>query len=257
MINIIFERKKVRYMYLQDYMWFMVAIILCLLFSGFASAKVKSTYTKYSKTMCRSGYSGHDTVSRLMRSNGVNGISIGSVSGFLTDHYHPTKSIVNLSEGVYRGNSIAAVAVAAHEMGHVMQKQDGYGLYKLRTALVPVVNIGTKLSMPLVFIGLLLDLYARTANPDLGFNVAMIGVILYGGSLLFALVTLPVELDASKRAAQMLTDNGILAYDELPAAKKVLSAAAMTYLASVLTSLVYFLRFLLQVLAMFGRRNNR
>ena len=187
----------------------------------------------------------------------MNGISIGSVRGFLTDHYHPAKSIVNLSESTYGNSSVAAVAVAAHEMGHVIQKQEGYGLYKLRTALVPVVNFGSRLAMPLVLVGLLLDWYSMSANADIGFKVAMLGVILYGASLLFALVTLPVEINASKRAGQMLIAEGILAPDELPAAKEVLSAAALTYLASLLTSLVYFLRFLVRVLTMFGRRDNR
>ena len=244
-------------MYMQDYMWFMVAILICMIFSGFASSKVKNTFAKHDKTRCRSGYTGYDTVRQLMYSNGVNGISIGSVKGFLTDHYHPTKSSVNLSESTYGNSSVAAVAVAAHEMGHVMQRQEGYGLYKLRTALVPVVNFGSRLAMPLVLVGLLLDWYSMSASADVGFKVAMLGVILYGGSLLFALVTLPVELNASKRAGQMLVANGILAQDELPAAKEVLSAAALTYLASLMTSLVYFLRFLLRVLTMFGRRDNR
>lgn len=244
-------------MYMQDYMWFMVAILVCMVFSGIASSKVKTTFSRHDSTRCRSGYTGHDTVARLMCSNGVSGISIGLVKGFLTDHYHPTKSIVNLSEGTYGNSSVAAVAVAAHEVGHVMQRQEGYGLYKLRAALVPVVNFGSRLAMPLVLVGLLLDWYSMSASVDIGFKVAMLGVILYGGSLLFALVTLPVELNASKRAGQMLISEGILAQDELPAAKEVLSAAALTYLASLMTSLVYFLRFLVRVLTMFGRRDNR
>lgn len=244
-------------MYTQDYMWFMVAILVCIIFSGFASSKVKRTFLKHDKIQCRSGCTGYDTVSRLMFSNGVNGISIGSVKGFLTDHYNPKKSIINLSESTYNNSSVAAVAVAAHEMGHVMQRQEGYGFYKLRTSLVPVVNFGSLLAIPLVLVGLLLDWYSMSANADIGFKVALIGVILYGGSLVFALVTLPVEFNASKRASEMLSAAGILAEDELPAVKEVLSAAALTYLASFLTSLVYFLRFLIRVLALFGRRGRR
>ena len=244
-------------MYLQDYFWFMLAILACMIFSGIASGKVKSAFSKHDKTRCRSGMTGYDTAARLMRANGVTDISIGSVKGFLTDHYHPAKSIVNLSESTYSSNSVAAVAVAAHEMGHVMQKKDGYGLYKIRTALVPVVNFGTRLSMPLVLVGLLLDWFSATADANTGFYIAMIGVILYGGSLLFALVTLPVELNASNRARKMLLAEGILTEDEIPAAKEVLSAAAMTYLASLMTSLVYFLKFLVRVLTMFGRRDRR
>lgn len=243
--------------YLQDYFGFLVAILLCAAFSAFASSRVKRAFSRHSGTRCRSGYSGYDTILRLMRANGVRGISIGMVSGTLSDHYHPAKHAVNLSESTYGSRSVAAVAVAAHEMGHVMQNQDGYGFYRLRTALVPVVNFGSKLAMPLVMVGLLLDMYSFSAGGDLGFQVAMLGVLLYGGSFLFALVTLPVELNASRRAARMLESEGILTRDELPAAREVLSAAALTYLASLLTSLVYFLRFLTRVLAMFGRRNYR
>ena len=244
-------------MYWQDYIGFMVAILACMILSGIASGKVKTAFAKHDKTRCRSGFTGYDTAARLMRANGVTDISIGSVRGFLSDHYHPAKGIVNLSESTYGNNSVAAVAVAAHEIGHVMQRQKGYVLYKLRTALVPVVNFGSHLAMPLVLIGLLLDWYSATADANTGFYVAMVGVILYGGSLLFALVTLPVELDASKRAKKMLLAEGILTEDEMPAASEVLSAAALTYLASLLTSLVYFLRFLVRVLTMFGRRDNR
>lgn len=241
-------------MYLEDYMWFLAAMFVCMIFSSIASARVKGSFNKHNRTRCSSGLTGFETVSRLMRSNGVNDISIGKVGGFLSDHYHPTKRIVNLSDSTYDNASVAAVAVAAHEMGHVMQKKEGYGFYRLRTTLVPIVNFGSRLSMPLVFLGIFLDLYSRASNPDIGFKVAMVGVILYGGSLLFALVTLPVELNASARARRMLLDNGIIGDEELPAARAVLSAAAMTYLASLLTSAVYFLRFLLQVLAIFGRR---
>ena len=244
-------------MYWQDYIWFMVAILACMIFSGIASGKVRTSFSKHDKTRCRSGMTGYDTAARLMRANGVNDISIGSVKGFLTDHYHPTKSIVNLSESTYGNNSVAAVAVAAHEIGHVMQRQNGYALYKVRTALVPVVNFGSRLSMPLVLVGLLLDWFSTTADTNTGFYIAMVGVILYGGSLLFALVTLPVELNASNRAKKMLLAEGILTEDEMPAASEVLSAAALTYLASLLTSLVYFLRFLVRILTMFGRRDNR
>ncbi|MBQ6799313.1 MAG: zinc metallopeptidase [Oscillospiraceae bacterium] len=243
--------------YFQDYFGFLIAILLCMAFSAFASGRVKNAFAKYDKVRCRSGYSGYDTAARLMRSGGVQGISIGSVPGVLSDHYHPAKHIVNLSESTYGSRSVAAVAVAAHEIGHVMQRQDGYAPYRLRTALVPVVNFGSKLAMPLVLVGLLLDGYSLAAGSDLGFKIAMLGVLLYGGSFLFALVTLPVELNASRRAARMLAETGILVQDELPAAKEVLSAAALTYLASLMTSVVYFLRFLLRVLAMFGRRNDR
>ncbi len=244
-------------MYLQDYFWFLGAILLCGVFSAIASAKVHRAYGKYGQVRNRSGMTGRDTVERMMRSNNVRDIFIGRVGGKLSDHFHPTKKIVNLSEDTYDSDSVAAVAVAAHEMGHVMQKQNGYWLYKIRTALVPVVNFGSGLAMPLVLIGLLIDLFSMTAGGSIGFYLAMIGVILYGGSLLFTVVTLPVELDASRRAKKMLLDEGILGKDEMSGANEVLSAAALTYLASLLTSLVYFLRFFVRVLTMFGRRDNR
>lgn len=244
-------------MYWNDYIWFVGAILVCLILSALASSRVKSTFSKYDRVLCRSGLTGHDAAARLMRANGLTGISLGRVDGQLTDHYHPAKQIINLSASTYDSSSVAAVAVAAHEMGHVMQRQDGYFPYQIRTALVPVVNVGSRLAMPLVLIGLLLDYYSRTVSPGLGFQIAMVGVILYGGSLLFALVTLPVELNASRRAQQMLLQESILTQEEIPAARSVLSAAAMTYLASLLTSMVYFLRFLVQVLTMFGRRDNR
>jgi len=204
----------------------------------------------------KSRMTGYDTAVRLLRSNGVRDISVGRVKGSLSDHYHPTKKIVNLSESTYGNDSIAAVAVAAHEIGHVMQKKRKYIPYVLRTALVPVVNIGTYLALPLVLVGLILDVFVtQTQNTDVGYWLAMAGVILYGGSTVFMLVTLPVELNASRRAKKMLIAEGILTDEELPYAEKMLSAAAMTYVASLLTSLVYFLRFAVWVFLLFGRRN--
>ncbi|MBR6555866.1 MAG: zinc metallopeptidase [Clostridia bacterium] len=244
-------------MYLYDYIWFLPAILICAVFAAIASARVNTTFAKYDRVRTHTGISGAETVRRLMVRNGVRGIAIGRVSGKLSDHYHPTKSVINLSDSTHDSVSVAAVAVAAHEMGHVMQHQDGYLFYRVRTALVPVVNFGSMLAMPLVLVGLVLEYMSVSSNADLGFTVAMIGVILYGGSFLFALVTLPVELNASHRAGEMLLEEGILTTDEMPGARKVLTAAAMTYLASLLTSLVYFLRFALYVLSIFGRRDNR
>ena len=236
----------------------MLAIIACVLLSIYAAGRVRSSYLKYSKIPAKSGLTGYDTAVRLLSANGINDIKVGKVSGELTDHYHPNKGIVNLSESSYDSASVAAVAVAAHEIGHVVQKKSHYLFYNIRTAIVPVVNFGSRLAFPLVLIGLILNGTAAAAdNTDLGFYIAMLGVILYGTSFLFTLVTLPVELNASRRAGQMLLDKGVLTADEMPYAKKVLSAAALTYLASMLTSLVYFLRFLLYVLTIFGRRNRR
>ena len=243
-------------MYFQDYIWFIIAIAVCMLISLWANAKVHSAYEKYGRVYTRSGMDGYNTALTLLRSNGVYDVSVGRVEGNLTDHYHPKKGVVNLSQGVYANSSVASVAIAAHEVGHVMQNKKGYLFYNFRTALVPIVNIGSRLAMPLVVIGLLIDLLATSADAKTGFYIAMVGVVLYGGAFLFSLITLPVELNASKRAKKMLLESGILYEDEIKGANAVLSSAAFTYLASLLTSFVYFMRFLLYVLTIFGRRNN-
>lgn len=237
---------------------YLAAMLFCLLLSGYASGKVRSAYGKYDQVRCASGLTGHDTAVRLLRANGVQDISVGKVGGELTDHYHPAKQVVNLSQSTSGSASVAAVAVAAHEIGHVLQNKRGYLPYRIRTAIVPVVNFGSRLAMPLVLIGILLGGGTMLAGrSDLGYTLAMTGVFLYGFSVLFALVTLPVEYNASRRAKAMLMENNILRAEEMEGAEKVLSAAAMTYLASLLVSLVSFLRFLLMVLSVFGRRNNR
>ncbi len=240
---------------LMDYLWFLGALLICSAFAAFANGKVNSAFRKYNGVANSSNMTGYDTVVRLMKANGVMGINVGRIKGRLTDHYHPLRHVINLSESTYGNNSVAAVAVAAHEMGHVMQHENGYWAYRLRSVLVPVVNFGARLALPLVIIGVVLELLVSVVAPNVGFYVAMVGVIMYGGSFIFALVTLPVELNASRRATQMLVEENILTEQELPGAKKVLSAAALTYLASLLVSLVYFLRFLIFVLALFGKRD--
>ncbi len=245
-------------MYYEYYLISMFAVLLCGVLCAVASAKVHNAYKKYGGIPCSSRMTGRDVAERLLSSNGARDIQIGKVRGSLSDHYHPTKKIVNLSESVYGNSSVAAVAVAAHEVGHVMQKKKGYFPYKLRTWLVPITNIGTMLAMPLVLLGVILDFaVASTNNSQTGFILAMVGVGLYGLSTLFALVTLPVELNASRRAKQMLIEEGVLTEGELPYADKMLSAAAMTYVASLLTSLIYFLRFLMYVMIMFSNNRRR
>ncbi|MBE7079913.1 MAG: zinc metallopeptidase [Clostridiales bacterium] len=239
------------------YYLFFILIIACAIWGASVSAKVRSAFQAYGGMPNSSRMTGYDTAVRLLRANGVNDITVGRVRGTLSDHYHPTKKVVNLSDGVYGNASIAAVAVAAHEIGHVMQKKTGYGMYRLRTALVPITNIGSRLALPLVLLGLILDLFVSTSNASTGFYLALAGVALYGLSTLFALVTLPVELNASRRAKEMLLQQGILRQEEIPYADKMLDAAAKTYVASLLTSLVYFLRFLVWVMVLFGRTNDR
>ena len=240
------------------YLFFLFLIIICGIFSASASAKVHAAYKRYGAMPSASYMTGYDTATRLLRVNGVYGISVGRVRGSLTDHYHPAKKIVNLSESVYGDTSIASIAVAAHEVGHVMQKEKGYIPYKIRSILVPITNFGSRLALPLVFLGIILDMFVvTTQNSDMGFYLALFGVALYGLSTVFALVTLPVELDASRRAKKMLLAEGILTQEEIPYADKMLDAAAMTYVASLVTSLVYFLRFALWVLMLFGGNSRR
>ena len=243
---------------IEYYIISIAAMLFCAMIAGIASARVRSAYKKYGNMPTQSHYTGYDTAVRLLRVNGVRDIAVGRVGGELSDHYHPTKKQVNLSSGVYGSDSIAACAVAAHEIGHVMQNKSGYAPYKLRGALVKVTNIGSYLAMPLVLIGLVLDFIVGFAgNSDLGFYVALVGVGFYGLSMVFALVTLPVEFNASRRAKKMLVEQGILTSAELPYADKMLDAAAQTYVASLLTSFIYFLRFALWVFALFGRRRRR
>ena len=238
-----------------EYYWiFLILMIACAALGIRASAKVRSAFSAYGNMPTRSRMTGYDTAVRLLRSNGVRGISVGRVKGVLTDHYHPTKKTVNLSESVYGSDSIAAVAVSAHEIGHVLQKKKGYVPYKIRSFLVPITNFGSRLALPLVLLGLILDIsVGASQNSSAGFYLAIFGVALYGLSTLFALVTLPVEFNASRRAKKMLIAEGILTEEELPFADKMLDAAAQTYVASLLTSLVYFLRFAVWVLLLFGR----
>ncbi|MBQ2741059.1 MAG: zinc metallopeptidase [Clostridia bacterium] len=241
-------------MYLDEYIYFLIGLAVCALFSAYASYKVSSTFRAYSGVRCQSGMTGYDTAKKLLAAADAREIEVGKVSGTLTDHYHPTKGVVNLSESTYGSASVGAVAVAAHEVGHVAQKKKGYFPYRVRTALVPVVNIGSRLALPLVLIGMVLDLFSLTPNASIGFTVAIIGVALYGAATLFQLITLPVEYNASRRAKKMLREQGVLTNEELRGADKVLDAAALTYVAALATSLLYFLRFLLVVLSLFGRR---
>ncbi len=235
-----------------DYLLFLLILVPFLAFSAWASARVNTTYSKYDRVQTHSCMTGYDTATRLMRERGVTDISVNRVEGRLTDHFHPAHKTVNLSMSTYGSASVAAVAVAAHEVGHVMQSRTGYVPYKIRNVLVPVANIGSRLALPLVIIGLLLDIFWVTV--PFGEWAVYAGIALYGLSTLFMLVTLPVEFNASRRAKQMLIEDGILTDEELPAANKVLSAAALTYVASMLVSLIYFLRFALVFSSMVNRK---
>ena len=215
------------------YDWTMILVIPGLLLGLYAQFKVKSTFDRYSRIRTKSGLTAEQAARALLSRGGSTNVTISRVNGSLTDHYDPSSKTLRLSDSVYGSDSVAAVGVAAHECGHALQEHDGYGLLKLRTALVPVVNIGSSLYLPIFMAGLLFSW-----EP-----LQMVGILCFGLTLLFSLVTLPVEINASKRALGML--EGVLDAEELQGAKAVLSAAALTYLASVISSALQLLRLIL------------
>lgn len=215
------------------YDWTMILVIPGLLLGLYAQFKVKSTFARYSRVRTKSGLTAEAAARMLLSRGGSTNVTISRVNGSLTDHYDPSSKTLRLSDTVYGSDSVAAVGVAAHECGHALQEHDGYGLLKLRTALVPVVNIGSSLYLPIFMAGLLFSW-----EP-----LQMVGILCFGLTLLFSLVTLPVEINASKRALGML--EGVLDAEELQGAKAVLSAAALTYLASVISSALQLLRLIL------------
>ena len=212
-----------------------VLVIFAFLLTMFASFGVKGTFAKYDKVKSARGITGAMAARRILDANGLLHIRIEHVSGNLTDHYSPKEDVIRLSDATYNSDSVAAIGVAAHECGHAVQHQVGYAPIKIRNSIVPVVNIGSSLSMPLFFIGLLLG----------STKLALGGAMLFGFVLVFQLVTLPVEINASRRAMQTLDGMMLLEGDELSGAKKTLTAAAMTYVASVASSALQLLRLLL------------
>ncbi len=210
-------------------------MIPALLLSIWAQAKVKGTFSKYSKIRSRNGYTGAMTARELLDKNDLHDIDVVAARGMLTDNYNPKKRIVNLSEAVYSQSSVAAIGVAAHETGHALQDRDGYGPLKLRSYLVPVANIGSMAGPYIVIFGLILSI---------GILVEL-GIVLFAAAVLFYLVTLPVELNASRRAMELLETRGILESEELGAAKKVLNAAAFTYVAAAISAVLTLVRLVL------------
>ncbi len=216
--------------------WTWLLLIPGLIVTIIAQARVSSTYKKYAKIQSKSGVSGADFARTMLKQNNVSGITVNSVQGTMTDHFDPRTNAVNLSEKVYKDHSISSVAIAAHECGHVLQKEKKYGPMSVRTAIVPAVNICSKLAFPLIIIGIIFS--SMTVLVE-------IGAWIYFGAVIFQLVTLPVEFNASKRALNNITASGVLTQEEQVGAKKVLSAAALTYVAALLASFLSFLRLLL------------
>ena len=212
-----------------------ILVIIGLALSLFASFGVKSTFSKYSKVFSASGLTGSTAARKVLDMHGLYHIRIERIAGDLTDHFDPRSGVIRLSDSVFDSNSVAAIGVAAHEAGHAVQHATKYTPITVRNSIIPIVNIGNSLSMPLFFLGLLLGMP----------NLAFFGVILFSLVLVFQLVTLPVEFNASRRAINILESGNLLYDDEINGAKKVLKAAAMTYVASAAATALQVLRLLL------------
>lgn len=220
----------------------LIIIVPGIIFAFVAQLLVRSAYKKYSKVEARSGWTADDMSRMFMERYDCNGVTVEPIKGDLTDNYNPSTDVISLSETVYGKSTIAALGVAAHECGHARQQHEGSFMMALRKVLVPATNIGSNLAVPLVILGLLLEFWLGTV---VGTYFWVAGVVLYSMSTIFALVTLPVEIGASSRAMKMLEEQNVLEKDERRGARKVLSAAALTYVAALLVSLLYLLRFLI------------
>ena len=224
------------------YILVLIGAVICMI----ASARVKSTYNKYSRYRSASGMTGAEAAQRILNTAGIYDVTIQHVSGNLTDHYNPSNKTLNLSDSVYGSTSVAAVGVAAHECGHAIQHAKGYAPLSFRSALVPVANIGSSLAWPLIIIGALF-------NNRMSMTLIEAGIILFSLAVLFQLVTLPVEINASRRAMVMLREQAILGDQELNMTRKVLTAAALTYVAGAASAILQLLRIIL----LFGGRDDR
>lgn len=223
--------------------WYYIALVLpAVLLSLIASAFVNSTFKKYSNIVSKSGVTGAEAARMVLQSKGVYNVSVQPISGDLTDHFNPKTNTIYLSEPVYNSSTSAAVGVAAHEAGHAVQHHENYLPVKIRTAIVPVTNFGASISTILLLLGLGLSYYGANL-----IFLAYLGVALFGLSTIFQLVTLPTEFNASKRAMIALRDSGHFTNDELSASRKVLTAAAMTYVAALAVSAMQLLRLFLIV----------
>lgn len=235
--------------YYYGFDWTYIILVLpCLILSLWASARVNSTFKRYSSQISARRITGAQAAQRVLQANGVLGVRIERVAGKLTDHYDPKTNTIRLSQDVYGNASTAAIGVACHEAGHAVQYAQHYAPIKLRAAIIPITNIGSRLAMPLILIGVLF-----TALGNFSDTIIYIGIACFGLSLVFQLVTLPVEFNASRRAMIAIKDSNLLTDEEQRGARKTLSAAAMTYVAATAVSLVQLLRL---VMIFGGRRRN-
>lgn len=228
------------YYYNSSYLLVLIGAVLCI----WAQFKVKSTFNKYAQVRSRTGMTGAQAAQRILQMSGIYDVRIEHIGGSLTDHYDPSNKVLRLSDTVYGSTSVAAIGVAAHECGHAVQHDKGYAPLQIRSALVPAANIGSKAGIPLIFLGALLGMNQM---------LIQIGIWVFALAVLFQVVTLPVEFNASGRALAMLGNYGMLERDEVSGCKKVLRAAALTYVAAAASAILQLLRLVL----MFGRRNSR
>lgn len=231
-----------------DWTYF-VYILPALILTMYAQNKVSTTFSQYSSVTSNSGYTGAEVARILLNSAGINDVTIEHIRGNLTDHYDPRSKVLRLSDSVYSSHSIAALGVAAHETGHAIQHNRGYVFLTFRNNIFPLVSFSSRLSGPLIMLGFFLGLFLNSSFAN---TILLLGIILFGASVLFQIVTLPVEFNASSRAIDMLEENHILSTNEITPAKKVLSAAALTYVASAAVAVASLLRYLV----LFNRRRN-
>lgn len=227
-------------------------VVIASIWAMWTSSNVNRTFQKYSAQQNRQGITGAEAARRVLHAAGVTSVAVRPTQGNLTDHYDPRDNAIYLSQSVYGSTSTAAIGVAAHEAGHAIQHAEEYLPIKVRTAIVPITNFGSRLAMPLILVGLLLSWYA--AFP-FGYELALLGVLCYSLCVIFQLVTLPTEYNASRRAMEALESTAILSEEEQKGARKTLNAAALTYVAALAVSLTQFLRLLAMVMG--GRRNRR
>ena len=220
-------------------------VLIGVIISLWAQGRVTSTFNRYSRVRSMTGMTGAEAAKRLLNSRGIYDVTVRPVAGNLTDHYDPRTKTVNLSQSVFNSSSVAAIGVAAHECGHAIQDNESYVPLRLRTAIVPAANLGSQLSWPLILIGILIG--------GFGSPLVEIGILLFSLAVLFQLVTLPVEYNASARAVKLLDSQGILGGQEVDGTRKVLNAAALTYVAAAATSILQLLRLVI----LFGGRHDR
>ena len=235
--------------YYYGFDWtYLVLVLPCMIFALIASANVKSTFNKYSEQYSQRRLTGAEAARRVLQHNGVSGVRIERVAGNLTDHYDPTTNVIRLSDSVYSSTSTAAIGVAAHEAGHAVQYAKEYAPIKLRAAIIPLTNFGSRLAMPLILAGILL-----TFLGSLSTVLVYLGIAAFALSFVFQVITLPVEFNASRRAIRAIEDAQLLTPEEQRGAQKTLKAAAMTYVAAMAVSLAQLLRLIM----LYGNRRRR